>query len=102
MSYAEDQRNYIDIVELAARTGLSVSTIHRLKRQDKIPFFQPAGKGGKLLFPPDAIERSSCNTYADVMPGSGTTSPPIGRLSGPLPVWMRTSPNEIKDTHHAT
>ena len=94
--------SYIDIVELSRRAQLSVPTIHRLKRQGKIPFYQLAGKGGKLLFPPDAIERSSGNPTHDVTSGSGSTPVPPERLSRPVPVWMRTSPTEIKDTPYAT
>lgn len=51
-----DAAQLLTIEEFIAKSRLSVSTIHRLKRQGKIPYFQPAGKGGKLLFPPDAIE----------------------------------------------
>ena len=82
-------KSYIDIHQLTTRTGLSVATIHRLKAQGKIPFFQPAGKGGKLLFPPDALERAPGPTPPAAQLGS---SEPQGRLSGPAPAWMRPTP----------
>ena len=47
------------IFELSQTSGLSTSTIRRLKDDNRIPYHQPSGKGGKLLFPPDAIERTS-------------------------------------------
>ena len=46
-----ESRLYLTVDELSARTGLSLSSLHRLKKQGRIPFFQPAGKGGRLLFP---------------------------------------------------
>jgi excisionase family DNA binding protein len=82
-----DAKLYLNIDEFAARTGYSKSTIHRLKNAKKIPFYQPGGKGARLLFPPDAIE------YA--------TQPPVGEsndqrdaipkphLAGRKPAWMQ-------------
>lgn len=40
------------------RTGISATQLWRLKRDGRIPFCQPHGKRGKLLFPRDAIEQS--------------------------------------------
>ena len=62
------------IFELSQTSGLS-STIRRLKDDNRIPYHQPSGKGGKLLFPPDAIERTSPASDAG---GSG-------RISGKRP-----------------
>ena len=59
MGLEPENRCYLSITELSARSGLSVSTLHRLKKAGKIPCLQPAGKGGRLLFPADAIEQSS-------------------------------------------
>lgn len=80
-------RYYLDIVQLIARTGLSESTIHRLKRAGKIPFFQPTGKGGKLLFPLDAIERAGA-TVATVSARTLEDNVPQ-KLSGPPPKWRQ-------------
>src|SRR5687768_6450886 len=46
------------IHELSRHSRLSVSTLHRLKKAGRLTYFQPAGKGGRLLFPADAIERA--------------------------------------------
>jgi hypothetical protein len=76
--------------EFSATSRLSVATIHRLKSQGKIPFFQPAGKGGRLLFPADAIERA-----ADAAKHGSDTSSPVEerpRLPGPSPTWMGPTP----------
>ena len=68
------------LAELSQASGLSGSTIRRLVRDERIPFFQPSGKGGKLLFPFDAIERASS--------ASGAAVTPPKRLAGKPPNWM--------------
>ena len=81
----------LTVQELIAKSRLSVATIHRLKKQGKIPYFQPAGKGGRLLFPADAIERAASEAAKPSVPVS---SPDANRphLSGPPPTWMRSTP----------
>jgi excisionase family DNA binding protein len=74
------RRKFLTIAELSAISGLSASTIRRLVRDDRIPFHQPSGKGGKLLFPPDAIERAS--------PAAGLGSDASAQLAGRRPSWM--------------
>ncbi len=74
-------RNYISINELSQITGFSVTQIRRLVAAEKIAFFQPGGKGGKLLFPPDALERRySENPFARENEGEKP-------LPGPRPNW---------------
>lgn len=81
-------RELLTLHELVERSGYSASTIHRLKAKGQIPFFQPAGKGGKILFPPDAIQRGDRALDAYQPP---TEAPPKPKaLSGPPPKWMRT------------
>ena len=109
MSHAEEQRNYVDIVELAARTGFSISTINRLKKRGKIPFYQPGGKRSRVLFPSDAIETAADSQTPAITPTPvvrqdtlnlcqpGTSEGPIvlspssdtSRLPGPMPRWRR-------------
>jgi len=84
MSY----ENYLDIEKLSARSGLSLATLHRLKRAGKIPFFQPAGKGGRILFPPDAIERAG-RSATDVPPKVEPAVNSRQHLSGRMPEWMK-------------
>ena len=74
----------LTVSEFSAKSRLSVPTIHRLKHQGKIPYFQPAGKGGRLLFPADAIERAA---EAAKLSSPPAENPP--HLSGPPPTWMR-------------
>jgi hypothetical protein len=90
----------LTIVELSRHSRLSIATIHRLKNDGRIRYFQPAGKGGRLLFPADAIEQSGSavgeaagaelSPAVDEAAGAGP-SPAAGdqRLSGPRPAWMR-------------
>lgn len=83
---------YLTIDELSRRSGLSASTLHRLKNAGKIPFFQPAGKRGRLLFPADAIEQSARSVPPrDEQPAVADARK---RLSGPQPKWLQPpSPN---------
>jgi hypothetical protein len=98
-----DNPCYIDIAELSRRTGLSVSTIRRLKEQGNIPCYQPAGKCGKLLFPVDAIERSAGQPpVSDPADTSGHFHASSGRLSGPAPAWMRSCPIETEELHNVS
>lgn len=77
--------SYLTIHELSAKTKFSVSQLRRLARQGRIPCFQPGGKGGKLLFPPDAIEQY----LADDPHLDGDSAPKSTKpLSGRLPAWM--------------
>jgi len=89
---SQDKRSYLSVDELATCTGLSKATIWRLKRAGKIPFFQPAGKCGRVTFPVDAIE---CAGHAEPSRpefDAGEASP-IERLPGPQPGWMpQTTP----------
>ena len=92
---ADGAEKYLDIKQLSRQTGLSVSTVHRLKNAGKIPYFQPAGKCGKLLFPPDAIERAA--QAAAPVSVKTIAAEPSARLAGRPPQWMRPqSPNNCE------
>jgi len=78
----------LTIEELSRHARLSPSTIHRLKNAGLIPFYQPSGKGGRLLFPADAIERTATAIAEAAGRGSNQTDR-HQRLSGPRPAWMR-------------
>jgi hypothetical protein len=73
-------KTLVTIAELSATSSLSVSTIRRLVFDNRIPFLQPSGKGGKLLFPPDAIESAS--------PAARNGSDASAQLAGRRPSWM--------------
>lgn len=106
MSHSQVQRNYIDIADLAARTGLSISTINRLKSRGKIPYYQPGGKRARVLFPLDAIEAIASSAVPQVaLPSAIAASEAKAgqamasedaprsssetRLSGPSPRWQK-------------
>ena len=77
----------VDLKEICGVTRLSPATIHRLKNAGKLPFFQPSGKGGKLLFPINAIELAASAASAPSVPSdAGITG--SQRLSGPAPKWL--------------
>lgn len=84
---SQDKKSYLDIGELVAHTGLSEATIWRLKRAGRIPFFQPAGKGGRVKFPEDAIESAGLTAVRSA-PRVVDDPHPSERLPGPLPKWM--------------
>lgn len=95
------QPAFLSKKQLAAHTGLSASTIQRHKDAGKIPFFQPGGSGGKLLFPIGVIEAARSlarrDQYGIASASSGIntnqTGPTAGhtaagdKLSGPRPRW---------------
>ena len=73
-------RQYLNIEELSAQTRVAVSTLRRYVREQKIKYFQPGGKGGRLLFPPDALERAG---QPPVSPDAHRSNP----LPGRRPKW---------------
>ena len=60
-----DGRRYLTIKELSEQSGFSVTQIRRWVAAGKIAYFQPGGKGGKLRFPPDTLERRSAEEPFD-------------------------------------
>jgi hypothetical protein len=81
----------IDIHELSAASGRSVSSLRRDVRDCRIEAFQPGGPGGKLLFRRDALEQcrvtpTSNGQYIRI-PGAASGSR-ASRLSGRPPSWM--------------
>ena len=96
--HPERLRAYLTKQELAVRSGLSEATIQRYKDSGRIPFFQPGGKGGRVLFPLDAIE-SAQRELAD-SGGPAATVPPASKnppkLPGPRPHWQTNPPTEMR------
>lgn len=79
----------LTLKEFSFATRLSAATIHRLIKAGKLPCIQPSGKGGKLLFPINALDLVST-------PSTTVTNVPAidqrvhgERLSGPSPKWER-------------
>jgi hypothetical protein len=84
-----DNPQLLTLKEFSDISKLSPATIHRLKRQGKIPFFQPSGPRGKLLFPADAVElaaRATSDESSTTPTGTAARKP---HLSGPCPAWMK-------------
>ncbi len=84
------EKDYLTASELAARTGMSTTTIWRLKRDEKIPFYQPGGKNSLVRFPPNALElANSQSTTTESNEGDSTNSNKSEKpLPGPRPDWM--------------
>ena len=79
-------RQYLNINQLSEISGFSVTQIRRLVDAQKIPYFQPGGKGGKLLFPPNALERNGSGEEKN--PANESNKP----LSGRRPKWTEKKP----------
>ena len=84
----ETARRFLSIAEFSKVTGLSVSTIQRLRREGKLTYYQPGGPRKRILFCPDAIERAAQLGQQIPSPASnagdaGTQIP----LRGPKPKW---------------
>jgi len=77
---------YVDIRELSALTGRSVTSLRRDVQKGRIQAFQPAGAGGKLLFRPDAIENCADDRASSQPSGSRSS-----QLAGRRPKWMAQS-----------
>lgn len=76
-----DAGQLLTLKELSAQTGIPIPTIRRAKDKGQIPFVQISGKGGKLRFPPNAIDRLI----------TVKTNPPPElptKLPGRRPKWM--------------
>jgi hypothetical protein len=83
-----DNRQYLTKRELCQKRGLSAPTIQRYKERGLIRYIQPAGRGGRVLFPPDALEgivRSPQSSSPIPIPPSKVST----GLRGPRPQWMR-------------
>lgn len=76
----------LTLKEFCGATRLSPATIHRLIKAGKLPFYQPSGKGGKLLFPLNAIDLATSPAPAP-SPLSDDRNAGSQRLSGPTPKW---------------
>ena len=92
----------LTIKELSVYSRLSSATLHRLKRQGKLPYFQPAGPGGRLLFPPDAIERCAAAVVSEQITPSAPAAEPRRHLSGRCPAWMQSTDTQKETSDHAT
>lgn len=77
-------RQLLTIHELSDATGVPVRTLRNWVRDGRIPFHQPAGKGGKLYFPRDAVERSAGSN-----PTPTAQDVPDLALAGRKPSWMK-------------
>lgn len=81
--------------EFIKHSRLSRATIDRLRKAGKLPYLQPGGKGGKVLFPPDALEIAARAVAAPDSAGAAASpsSDTPTRLSGPAPKWTRPDGN---------
>jgi hypothetical protein len=94
---------YVKLKDFVALSGLSESTVRRRVRDGSLAAVQVGGKGKKLLFLVDALERIDAH---DATPHSATDaelnslfqSPgtSAGTPSGPRPRWAQSLPRHPK------
>jgi excisionase family DNA binding protein len=95
VSPAVPPSRYLTIVELAALTTLSVSTIDRLVKDGRLVAHQPGGKRHRKLFSPDAIEQLSRTSPVVTASDPTPINPPVKPsqpLRGPRPDWTKPKP----------
>jgi len=92
-SCASNVTPLVNIDELHRHTGLSLSTIRRLRKAGKIPSYQPGGKGSRVTFPLNAIELASQASDSLSSPAAAPPSEAPQRLAGPTPKWMQPRVN---------
>jgi excisionase family DNA binding protein len=99
---SDEATQFLTVKELCAKCRLSPASVYRLTRQRKIPFFQPAGKGGALRFPPDAIERATEATPQSNQPPDAHSNATKRHLSGRPPAWMQDANSQNAKMDNAT
>jgi len=90
--------------ELCALTGLSPATIERYKSKGRIPYVQPWGEHGRVLYPADALAALRHEPARHIRP-SETINPlggPKRGRPGPAPRWLsdnlKVDTNETKES----
>ena len=73
---------YLNVSELRAKTGLSISTIRRRMSDGTLRYLQPGGPRTRVLFPLDAIEPERTSENLETKPTA---------RSGPQPRWLGRS-----------
>ncbi|ODA36502.1 helix-turn-helix domain-containing protein [Planctopirus hydrillae] len=76
--------NNLTAKDLAEALDVSLSTVYRLKRDGRLPYFQPGGKRHFVRFPETLLETVTEAT-TDTAPRNKITEKPI---PGPKPKWQ--------------
>jgi excisionase family DNA binding protein len=89
-------RVYLGYAEIAAQTGISLSTLRRRVKEGRLPFIQPGGRRTRIVFPADVIERllQNAGNAAETTPVSSTEparSAAKPTHHGPRPKWLQDS-----------
>jgi hypothetical protein len=100
-------KRFLSPKEFGELSGLSLATIHRYLKMDRLPYRQPAGPRGRILIPAETLaivavtgppapqEQATDPTFLPTLQTT-THSPP---LSGPRPKWTRqTNPTRTEET----
>jgi hypothetical protein len=81
MEASPNRKEFLTIKELSVIADRSITSLRRDVKRGALEAFQPAGRGGKLLFRRDALEK--CKLSA------GQTAPSNSKqLPGRRPTWM--------------
>lgn len=77
-------RKLLSIRELSSASGIPVGTLRRWVKKGRIQSLQPGGRGGKLYFAADAIQRAGTEETAP-----DASVPADTPKSGRTPAWMQ-------------
>jgi len=91
---ASNDSGYLSKVELAKLTGLSPATIERYKKKGIIPFAQPAGPRGRVLYPLQAVKAAIDLNGVAPSQSSNPVRVEINLHRGPRARW-RAKSNQI-------
>lgn len=78
-----NETRLLTISELSTQSRLSVSQLRRLVKAGRIPFLQPGGPRGKLLFPSDALLKNAEPSK------QASSTLPVRPKSGMKPKWKK-------------
>jgi len=78
-----EHRTYLTTPELAAQTGLSISTIRRLVSSGRLRPIQPGGPRHRLVFLANAIEQIN----PEIQTPEDPVGSPVKSPRGPAPRW---------------
>jgi hypothetical protein len=102
MNVAGTLPDYLTLEQFCHHSGLSESTIRRRARDGSLPVVQIGGKGKRLLFPADSLERVQAapfSTMSDKVESSSLTSSTVVSTTtpaGPRPRWTQNLPRHPK------
>lgn len=95
------RQEYVTPAQFVELSTLSIATVYRYLRAGRLPRYQPAGRGGRVLIPKIALQTYVLPSTVSEAPASAIVALPsssvsnVARAPGPSPRWMK--PREPKE-----